>query len=105
MTVAKRCAVCGAQHSGCGPSTTVIPIGDNVTRRKEEDVALKRYEVDLGKGRIATLQLNDEDAKRYGVFEKKAAAPAANKARKPQNKAAKPAADKASQKPAEPTQD
>lgn len=30
-------------------------------------MALKRYEVDLGRGRITTMQLSPEDAKRYGA--------------------------------------
>lgn len=59
-------------------------------------MALKKYEVTID-GRHphkTTLMLSEEDAKRMGVAEQKAAQPVANKARKPANKAAKPAANK-----------
>lgn len=56
-------------------------------------MGLKRYEVTVEGRRphTTTLLLSDEDAKRMGVVEEKAAAPASNKARKTGNKAAKPA--------------
>lgn len=57
---------------------------------------LKRYEVTVEGRRptTTTLLLSDEDAKRMGLVEAKAAAAPDNKARTARNKAAKPAASK-----------
>lgn len=85
-----HCALCGAAHAACGPVTTVVPIGENAIRRKEDwNVGLKRYDVDLGKGRTTVMLLSDEDAKRYGSRAKPAGKTApANKARGASTKAA-----------------
>lgn len=90
-----KCKVCGAPHAVCGPATTVAPVDTYITEGGQT-VGLKRYEVTVEGRRphTTTLLLSDEDAKRMGVHEAKADAPATNKARKPSNKAAKPAAEK-----------
>lgn len=83
------CKVCGAPHKACGPSTTVIPIDQRITRR-EDIVGVKRYPTTVN-GTETILVLSDEDAKRAGLFKEKAAAPK-NKSRTAANKAvAKPA--------------
>lgn len=48
---------------------------------------VKRYEVPQPNGGTATMKLNDADAKRLGVYEEPAGAPAKKAAKKPANKA------------------
>lgn len=60
--------MCGEPHAACGPPSESVPFD----QRMEVAVVggpLKEYEVTLPGGRKTTMQLNEEDAKRYGVFD------------------------------------
>lgn len=113
-----KCKVCGAPHAVCGPRTTVIPVDQRVTARKEQQMPLKRYTVVRQDRRGETeyvVKLTDDEAKRIGakpVDEKAKAAPA-NKARSaankggaaPKRRAPKKVAAPAAEKPAAPAAD
>lgn len=79
------CPLCGAAHAACGQATTTVGVFiAPAPQRKETDMTLKDYEVEVN-GVKTTLRLSDEDAKARGLEAKKTAAPA-NKSRTAANK-------------------
>jgi len=79
------CPLCGAAHAACGLATSTVGIFiAPEPQRKESDMALQDYEVEVN-GVKTTLRLSDADAKARGLEAKKAAAPA-NKSRAASNK-------------------
>lgn len=67
-TIRGRCPICSGEHATCGPSSESVPF-DQRMEVAAVGGPLKEYEVTLPGGRKTTMQLNEEDAKRYGVFD------------------------------------
>lgn len=64
----RRCRVCGAADAACGTHSNTPPVDDGWQEVAEVDGGeLKTYEVDV-RGNKTTMQLNEHDAKRYGVL-------------------------------------
>jgi hypothetical protein len=83
--MASACPLCGAPHSSCGQATSTVGIFiAPAIPRKETDMSLKDYEVEVN-GVKTTLRLSGADAKARGLEAKKAPAPA-NKSRTASNK-------------------